>query len=181
MEIARYDLIKLLINMKILAMLLLVQVALPMKSQEKEESPINFSLGIGPNYGLIGLKTVLGENHSGLLIGSGVVNGKVSLNAGFQLAMKSLYFSACYGDIGVTEDHTGIYFTRGISINLGLNKDLSKTRPLFMTFGLGITFPGYPRPINYDYDYLVNVAAGIGYRFNLKPKRKTENPKYLEV
>lgn len=75
--------------MKTLLIIFLAVLTLPILAQKPEDSPINFSAGIGPNYGILGVKTVFGKNHTGFLVGLGFLGEHLAVNTGLQLGIKS--------------------------------------------------------------------------------------------
>lgn len=167
--------------MKTLFSILMAFCSIFMLGQKAENLPLNVSLGIGPNYGILGVKTIFGNDHTGLLIGTGVLNGKVAFNAGVQVSYKSMYLSAAYGDYSFFENAQYSYLVQGWSFNLGVNRDLSETKPLFMTFGIGLTLPALNKPWGFTEENEFNVAAGIGYRFGIKRKSSKKTPEFIEV
>lgn len=153
--------------MKFPSILLICAIGLNTSAQDDSKSSIyNLSLGIGPNYGMIGSKSVIGKKHTGLMVGLGVVADKLAYQIGGQIGLGSFYINAGYGvyEHSGFKDHNDV--VEGYVFNAGVVKDLVEGEPFFINFGLGYSFGGrafnglQSIPIN-----AFNVAAGIGFRF----------------
>ncbi len=111
--------------------------------EERPNFPISVGLGLGPNYGLLGIKTIIGKNNSGLLISVGSPDGLPTGQIGLQIAKTNGFFvNAGYGAYGVIFENDNRNVLLGAIIMVGAMHDLIRTRRLFLDTGLGIAFGG---------------------------------------
>lgn len=134
------------------------------------ESTVNLSIGSGQPYGgVFGVKTLLGKNNSGLIVGL----GKFPLNVtgftiGGQLAINAMYFNLNYGTIKSTqlndepaEALNAFSFLVGGMFGLGSKKQFFIDAALGHSFGAGTTtLPGMT--VSND---TFCFSLGLGYRF----------------
>jgi hypothetical protein len=135
----------------------------------QDPSLINVSLGYGPNYGGVGVKTVIGYGNSGLLIGVGYTGIGLAYAIGGQYGIGPWYINGGYAPYGggydrITSNARSLY---GANIMSGVNLRFGKSRKLFFDLGIGYSWGGtIPeldfRPKTYMWGF------GFGYRFSLK-------------
>lgn len=96
----------------------------------KNNHYINIGLGIGQTYGGYGIKTIIGKNNTGVLLGAGRFSSNlIGYAVGFQLAYKVLYANANYGVVNSIVDGSEEYYVLsryymvGGMIDLGSKKD----------------------------------------------------------
>lgn len=123
-------------------LILLVVSFLVNAQNELPRSHINIGVGGGMNYGVLGVKTVIGYRNSGLLIGLGAVPGGVfGYEIGGQLAIESFYFNLGYGVSGVYQINDGpVEPIKCMSFIVGGMVNLNKKKNWFLDLGLGHTF-----------------------------------------
>lgn len=164
--------------MKRIVLIIIVLIfTIELNAQENPSTnavPSNFldlGIGLGPNYGLIGAKAVIGKKGTGLLIGLGNFDGFTTFSIGAQITYQWWFASITYGptgsyrvefngqvDKGLTES---IVFITGGRINLNPNKRL------FLELGVGFTgsddIPGGPFS-SQESGGGVTANIGLGYR-----------------
>lgn len=138
-------------------------------SQSTEDSYVDLGVGVGPNYGITGFKSVIGKNGSGLMVGIGSFDGFTTFSIGAQARSKWWFVNASYAAFGSYE-FSGIFQEKGLlnglvvitggQINLVNNK-------LFLELGIGfhggsnVTFPVTGEKVDSGG---LSLGAGIGYR-----------------
>lgn len=102
----------------------------------------NIGLGAGTNYGLLGIKTILGYKNSGLLLGIGTLGGVTGFEVGGQISIQSLYINAGYGTYGFHENGaTGKKdLLKGGNCIIGGMINLGKTKAAFIDLGIGLSW-----------------------------------------
>lgn len=135
---------------------------------------INSGIGIGPNYGMIGSKTVIGHKNIGLLIGLGLLGGQPTYEIGTELSAGMFYANIGYGVYSHRDFTTYTDYATGLIMTFGFKRDLIKQQPFFVNFGLGFSFGDsyILEGIKQDWT-MINIAAGIGYRFK-RQKMETQ-------
>ncbi|MBI9035567.1 MAG: hypothetical protein JEZ03_13970 [Bacteroidales bacterium] len=136
------------------------------KKKTKIKAPntvVHLSVGGGPQYGLLGVKSVIGYNNFGLVLGlGGVADGAYQI--GGQLGFGPIYVAVTYGSVGVLND----YAYNAKSVTFGTCINLNKNKRLFLDLGLGLYFDNEANHYAVD-DYGLNLNAGLGYKlFKLK-------------
>jgi hypothetical protein len=136
---------------------------------------VDLGLGFGSNYGIVGVKTVLGKKGTGLMIGVGTLNGFTSIAIGGQVTYNWWFATLSYGPTGsyrlefnniVEEGLTESFvFITGGRINLSSNKRL------FLELGIGIAAPDKIsgralEPWEANGGFTAN--AGLGYRIGIQ-------------
>jgi hypothetical protein len=145
--------------------------------QELPKSAMNVGLGLGPNYGIVGVKTVIGHKNSGVMFGLGYppLAFTPSYQIGAQLSYEFLFFNIGYGHYAVLLDS---YFREpillsGTTVVMGAMLSLNKKKSVFVDLGVGNTwanfnnlnFPRwYPFPPSNQFTFIL----GIGYRLTTK-------------
>lgn len=142
-------------------------------NNEYPKSFADIGMGVGPNYGILGFRTVLGYKGNGLLLGVGTHDdGYTTLTIGVQFTYKFVFMSIGMGDYasyevevnGQTVDKgllTGTIFMVGGRINL------VKSKEVFLELGLGyaggdsVSQPFGLPPIEEDG---VTYCVGVNYR-----------------
>ncbi len=99
----------------------------------------NIGLGVGPNYGLIGVKTVIGYKDNGLMVGYGMFGGKICYEVGLQGSYKWWFINCSYGAYklvtNVSTKESEMAF--GLIVITGGKIDLIKSKRLFLDAGAG--------------------------------------------
>ena len=137
------------------------------------DSHVNFGVGLGKNYGGIGVKTVIGYRNSGLLLGLGSLPGGVlGYEIGGQLSSNAFYANFGYGVLGTYQVNDGpINPIKSMSFLVGGMVSLGKEKATFIDLGLGHTI-GAPTiqigPFEESQEAFIFVV-GIGFRL-LKKK-----------
>jgi hypothetical protein len=143
-------------------------------SQKYAQTILNFGVGIGPNYGGVGTKTVLGYKNSGLLIGLGTFAfSGFAYEIGAQVSYRWMFANIGYGVYSKAENllldkyqmiKGGIFMT-GAMINLG------KPKKFFLEAGLGYDWGGtYESEGEIKSFNSIDAILGFGVRLmNLKP------------
>jgi len=149
--------------------LLIICIMIPwnLVTAQNQQNPylINVSFGFGPNYGGIGLKTVIGYKNSGLLIGTGYNSVDFAYEIGGQFSLGPWYINAGYAPMGggydeITSKGRSIY---GANITTGVNFAFGKERRLFSDLGVGYSWGGTV-PELYERLDGFNWVIGLGYR-----------------
>ncbi|MBI5538759.1 MAG: hypothetical protein HY951_01770 [Bacteroidia bacterium] len=136
-------------------------------------SIIDIGIGVGPNYGIMGFKTVLGYKGTGVMVGAGTISGMFAYEIGLQASAKWLFINIGYGVYGKSTYVTYYYsyedVISGLIINAGGKINLVKSKKLFLELGIGygtggkIESPyGPPRTIDGP-----SAVLGIGYKIAL--------------
>ncbi|MFO7659212.1 MAG: hypothetical protein R6W78_19295 [Bacteroidales bacterium] len=134
-------------------------------------SGINFGVGIGPSYGVIGTKMLIGKNNSGFIVGLGSTPlGKLTPNAGVQLSAKFFFVNFGYGAYGVIKpEDSPVMANYGMNLNTGVMINLGKYRHWFLEIALGIVLAEDQQLSYSSYEFFNSKGAlGIGYRFESK-------------
>ena len=135
-------------------------------------SYVNVGVGLGPNYGTIGTKSVIGYRNSGLLLGLGMMpGGTLGFEVGAQLSIKWFYLNVGYGRFGTYQVNDGperaiesTILMAGGMINVG------PAKRTFIDIGIGRTFGApqiYVGPFKEDLNTFTGVI-GIGRRLFVK-------------
>lgn len=156
-------------------------------SQQAEKPPYpksfaDIGIGLGPNYGIFGVKTVIGYKGSGLMVGLGKLEGFLAYEIGLQGSIKWWFVNVGYGVYGVATTEFYYYYgqtektslLKGIIINTGGKINLIRSKNLFLELGIGYgqggyiedDFIGYRENIN-----AVNFVAGLNYRISSNIKK----------
>lgn len=166
--------------MKLKFTLLILIISLQSFGQAKT-SPMTmeFGLGLGMNYGLIGTKTVIGYNNTGILIGLGIFPGALfdienalGYEIGFQVSKKWFYANVGYGVFGVHVNGTKVTPITAGDVMIGAKINMGAAKRTFLDIGIGHTFGADPLSFygtKIDQNG-VNGVLGIGWRFTKKNK-----------
>jgi hypothetical protein len=140
------------------------------------KSYLNIGFGYGPNYGILGLKSVIGIQNCGFLFGFGYTPFKTAgTELGLQLAIKWFYVNYGVAVVGVYKYDSEPYKSYGTNyLTIGCMLNLGKNKRMFIDLGIGFRTSNYE--LNYDNshktveDHTYSGAIGIGYRFGKKSK-----------
>lgn len=135
------------------------------KSQYKvPNSIINLSLGVGPSYGLAGVKAVVGYNNSGLIGCVGRHMEEFTGGIGAQFSVGWFYSNILYGKVGYYHDvyNDRIRYTLGWNISTGGIISFGKLRKGFIDLSIG--YSEYTTTISV-FDHLT-ANAGIGFKIS---------------
>lgn len=161
---------------KIYLILALNVISLFVFSQEFENkaypnSIIDFGFGVGPNYGIIGSKMVIGYHGIGVMGGLGVIQGLTAYQYGIQVSQKWWFFNVSYGVIGISQyvDYysSSVEALKGYVFITGCRINLMKSKLCFLELGVGYaTASGnkrvsYINPNNYQGP---SAIIGLGVR-----------------
>lgn len=151
--------------------------ALEVDAQENSSTytvPSNFldlGVGLGPNYGLIGAKAVIGIKGTGFLIGVGDFDGFRTFSIGVQITYQEWFASVSYGPTGsYSVEFNGVVdkgITKSIVFIAGGRINLNPNKRLFLELGLGFTgSDDIPNPPfgRQEYEGGVTANIGLGYR-----------------
>ena len=131
------------------------------------QSVVDFGIGSGPNYGgAIGVKAVIGNHGSGIMLGVGILGGFTGFAVGLQGSTNVLFFNVAYGSYGIHFDsNSGSELVKGLVGMLGGKINLFKNHmfiDLAVGYGFGYnftTFYGAVIPVN-----LLQFQVGINFR-----------------
>ena len=127
--------------MKKLFTILLLGITTLVFSQKTEipNSIVDFGLGLGPNYGIFGTKTIIGYQGTGLLIGIGTLGGNTAYEVGFQITEKWLFANIGHGVYGIaTNRNTGKNeLIKGTIALIGGKINLLKSKTFFLELAIG--------------------------------------------
>jgi len=136
------------------------------------DSHFNLGAGIGFNYGIIGIKGVLGWKNSGILFSGGMFKQKPTGSVGLQVSLGFIYLNAAYGPYGATmyenEDEADINY--GLGLTGGGMISLTRNKRLFLELGVGYIW-GDKKEIKLGYVTIeekpkaVTFNVGMNYRF----------------
>ncbi len=155
----------------ILLFIITISYSQEFKTNPGRNSIIDIGIGAGPNYGIIGVKTVIGYKGSGLLIGTGMIQGMFAYEIGVQINPKWFFFNVGYGVYGILEQN---YYhddelLSGLIIEAGFKFNMNKSKKIFLEFGVGYT-SGKDIDIGYGYTMPsqgISGVIGIGYRVSI--------------
>lgn len=106
------------------------------------ESYFNIGLGLGPNYGGIGTKSVIGYKNSGLLVGLGIFGENLGYEVGGQISYKWLFANLGYGVYGTAESLIDIKLIKGGILMTGVMITIGKAKRFFIDLGIGYDWGG---------------------------------------
>lgn len=134
---------------------------------ELPRSIINLGIGGGMNYGVFGMKSVIGYKNSGLLIGLGYVpGGKFGYEIGGQFGDKWIFVNAGYGIRGTIDVGENTMAVKSGSIIIGVMLDLGPKKRTFLELGIGHTFLTKEYEVlgvNLTEDSIIGII-GLGFR-----------------
>jgi hypothetical protein len=142
-------------------------------SAQQKPAFMNIGLGIGPNYGGVGVKSVIGYNNSGLLLGAGVqLEGLFGYEIGGQISYKWIFINLGYGLYAVSS--TDWLLTNpgepqplkgGIAM-VGAMINLGEKKKVFLDIGIGYDWGGTIRTVGYPDEKrnFVDGLIGLGIR-----------------
>jgi len=131
----------------------------------RDPTLLNVSLGYGPNYGGVGIKTVIGYGNSGFLIGVGYTGIDLAYAIGGQYSIGPWYINGGYAPYGggydrVTSSARSLY---GANLMSGVNLRFGKKRKLFVDLGIGYSWGGTVTGLDFRPKAFM-WGFGIGYR-----------------
>jgi hypothetical protein len=123
---------------------------------------INMGVGVGPSYGLMGVKAVLGKNDSGMVIGLGSFMGEVfAYSYGYQMTIESFYLNLVMGNvIAVKINNNPIEALKGGGLFLGKMFNFGSGN-FYIDVSVGHTF-GVEKTSYYEREF-----SNDGFSFNL--------------
>jgi len=144
-------------------------------SADKEfQSFFDIGIGVGPNYGILGGKAVVGLNGTGLMIGIGSFDGMTTTSIGFQVTYESFFANLSVADYGSYEvSWPGFYekgLVRGTVFIVGGKIGIGKEKKLYVDIGVGAAGGGEtPSPFgNIEESVQLSLSAGLNYRIGSK-------------
>jgi hypothetical protein len=137
------------------------------------DSHMNLGVGLGKNYGGIGLKTVIGYRNSGILVGLGAMPGGIlGYEIGGQVSVDAFYANLTYGVLGSYQINDGsVNPIKSMSFLVGGMIGLGATKTTFVDLGIGHTLNAPTiqiGPFEENQEAFIFVV-GIGFRL-LKKK-----------
>lgn len=157
--------------------LFLITAPISVKAQGTvPNSYVNLGIGLGMNYGGIGVKGVIGYRNSGLLIGVGAIpSGIVGYEIGGQISIGAFYANLGYGILGTYQLNDGpVEPIKSMSFLVGGMINVGKTEDAFIDIGVGHSI-GAPTtqigPFEENQSAFV-FAVGVGFRL---AKKKASN------
>lgn len=129
--------------MKFKTLLFFILISGLLKAESKlPDSKVNLGFGGGMNYGIFGLKSVIGYKNSGLLLGLGFVpGGLLGYEIGAQYSDRWFFVNAGYGISGTIEyDMEKPETVKSGSVILGAMISLGEAKRTFLEIGIGHTF-----------------------------------------
>ena len=101
---------------------------------------LDIGVGLGPNYGIVGIKTVIGKNGTGLMIGLGKFDGYTTFSISFQAKYKWWFANLGYGSFGSFE-FSGLIQEKGLLNGFimltGAQISLIQNKKLFLELAAG--------------------------------------------
>ncbi len=166
--------------MKKSLLILLLIVSFQMLGQKESRPPfpsniVELGIGAGPNYGIFGVKTVIGYKGNGLIIGTGAFTGLFAYHIGVQGAYKWFYGSFCYGTVAsVSSNFSSTELVNGMVIGAGGKVNLLRNKKMFLDLGAGYAFGAYYQtPFGEDFLGGPRIMLGLGFRlFDTRKKEK---------
>ena len=135
-------------------------------------SIVDLSVGLGPNHGIIGIKSVLGYKGTGLLLGLGSFDGFTATTIGFQVAAQWWFANVTYGPTGSYYINFGGQVEEGLTQSIifmtGGRINLIKSKRLFLELAAGLAGSDeIPAPFGtmQEVGGGLKLGVGIGYRF----------------
>jgi hypothetical protein len=167
----------------ILTSLLIFAISVGYSQIYYPKSHLNLGIGIGPNYGQMGIKTIIGYKNSGLLIGVGgypghrtynidtgkdIIDWIIAYEVGGQISYKWWYANLGYGVYdyfqGYWNDEVDKVMKGGIFIT-GVMVSIGKEKRFFIDAGLGVdwgaTYRDYTLRGVYIGEKTYNKLAGV--------------------
>jgi hypothetical protein len=143
-----------------------------MLPKQKEPSYVSIGAGAGPGHGMLGLRTVLGPNGSGLTLGLGNLENQFCFSAGLQLLLSNaFYLNASYGtyEVGSISRSSGLtakkYKVDGYNFFMGFTPHFGAKKKFFIEAGIGYSGGGTaPGPFGNVKSQGVGFDGGIGYQ-----------------
>lgn len=144
-------------------------------AQEEIDYPgsiLDISAGIGPNHGVLGIKSVLGYKGTGLILGVGSFDGFTTTSVGFQVAVKWWFANLTYGPTGSYSVSFGGQVEKGLTQSIifmtGGRINLIKSKRLYLELAAGLSgSDDIPAPFGGVEEVGGGLALGLGlgYRF----------------
>lgn len=140
------------------------------------KSYVNIGIGGGPNYGGIGLKTVIGYKSSGLLLGVGMLGGMIGYEIGGQVSADGFFLNLGYGAYGVhTNETTGNKeLLKGGNGIVGGMINLGKQKMIFLDLGIGYSWGATYRTAWGQQMKLSTVIGVIGIGLRIVDEKKSD-------
>jgi hypothetical protein len=173
------------LNMKLKFVFLLFIISFSYSAiAQMPTSYANFSAGLGPNFGILGVKSVVGYKNSGLLLGFGHTfsDGIWGYEIGGQFAYDHWFLNAGYGIYSTYDNYSnnvlvGHGALKGLIVSTGAMINVGKPKLAFIEIGGGLTFPGNQPEEKYYHGLKsqpvpvrVTFNVGVGYRIAKKKK-----------
>lgn len=155
-------------------LIILAILILNFSSGFSQKIDANFGLGIGTNYGVVGVKSVIGKNNSGVLVGIGSAgSGILGFEVGYQQAYKSWFANVGYGNYGyekqgeIASGLKAANLIAGYMIGIGKSgKNIpAHKKKLFIDLGIG-WFLWKENPEGFEPITNINGTIGICYRIS---------------
>ena len=153
------------IFLRTLTVLFLV-TSLTINGQSKNSIPnsiVDIGIGVGANYGLIGVKTLIGYKGSGLFIAAGTFGKLLTYDIGVQLSYQNFYANLNYGTYGVASyswkksDRFNSLMVLG-----GWKFGLGESKQFFVDAGIGYVVDQGGITGNLGINYRINYDGGSG-------------------
>lgn len=149
------------------------------KNKRLPASIFDLSFGYGMNYGIAGIKSLIGYKGSGVYlgIGSGFKGQDFGLQqVGFQLSLGSFYINYGLGTYGSTNGDKEVVETlEGNLVMVGYQTSLNKKAKSFFDLGLG-----YGYGDNYEGEQLNKIIINIGIGIRIGNLSATANNSKVE-
>lgn len=130
------------------------------------ESKVSLGIGMGPSYGIFGVKAIVGKDNSGLVLGFSPLGG---YSLGVQGTMNSFYFNYNYGTaLALKINDAPVQLLKGTTVFFGKMFNLGATKNTYIDFSVGHSF-GVPKTFIFDRGYNNNgftFNLGIGFRIS---------------
>lgn len=139
---------------------------------DKRRSFVSLGIGAGPGHGMLGVRTVVGPDGSGLALGLGTLDGQLCYSAGLQVLLGHvLYLNGSYGtyQVGAISNGPGQaerkYSTEGYNIFMGVAPRIGKEKKFFLEVGVGYSGGGSaPGPFGTQPTSGVGFDVGLGFQ-----------------
>lgn len=123
-------------------------------------SIVNLGIGAGPNYGILGLKTVIGFKNNGLMFSAGTLERELFYTVGVQGSYKWLYYNFGYGSYGIARSYDDKELIKGFIVSTGGMINIGRVKRMFIDLGVSFCTSS-------NGQYGQNLLFNIGYGFRL--------------
>ena len=104
-------------------------------------SYVDFGIGVGPNYGIVGGRAIIGWKGTGLLVGVGSFDGFLTNTIGFQFSYNAVFISVASGAYGsyavVAFGQRDKGLLEGTICMTGARFNLTENKRTFLELGIG--------------------------------------------